>query len=239
VTSALTRSERFDRRYRSLRIWWPTSLRLRWIARTDRRAGLPLGLGPETTPLLHELVARHDDVCEHERTSCLAYVEALEIRLSEIQTELRSLQTMLDVRTEAAERAAVPPTEAQLGMRFAGEEHLSTSVTRHRRVQTHQRAADAASAARLDAQRALDATLGEQAQLRARCELRWDIARSRVLRYGQHTRRQATIYRRALVRRHPQREQLIRTWRTDLCTTPTWAAADQSKRALLTTGVAA
>lgn len=231
--------ETVGRRYRALPIYWPTRIRLRLIARQDRRAGLPLGLGPETTPLLHELVARHDDVCEAERTNALAYVEALQIRLSEIQTELRALQAMLDLRTQAAERAAVPLTAAELVLRFAGEEHLPESVTQLRRTITHQRAAEAALAAQLAAQQDLDSTLAEQAQLRTRCELRWDVARSRVLRYSQHTRRQATIYRRALVRRHPQREQLVTTWRTDLCTTPAWAVIDRSKGALLTAGVAA
>ena len=85
----------------------------------------------------------------------------------------------------------------------------------------------------------LSPVLAEQAHLRVACERRWEIARSRVLRFGQHTRRQATIYRRALVRRHPQREQLVTTWRTDLCTTPSWAVIDRSKDALLTAGVAA
>lgn len=234
-----SKAERVDREYRALPVFWPTRLRLRLIARSDRRAGLPLGLGPETTPLLHELAARHDDVCEHERTSALADVEAWAVRLSEVQIELASLQAMLDVRTVAAVRAAQGPTEAELDVRLAGEEHLDSSVTRQRRMLTHRRAADAATAARAAAQQAFDAALTEQAQLRARSELRWDVARSRVLRYGQHTRRKAAIYRRSLVLRHPQREELVRGWRTDLCTTPTWAAVDPATRALLASGVAA
>jgi hypothetical protein len=226
-------------RYRALPIWFWTRIQLRLIARSDRRAGLPLGLGPDTTPLLHELVARHDDVCEAERTSALADVAAMEIRLAEIPTELHALHAMLALRTAEAESAAAPLTDAQLALRFAGEDHLPVTVSEQRRRLTHERAAAAALAAQLAAQRELDTTLAEQAHLRAACERRWEIAKSRVLRFGQHTRRQATIYRRALVRRHPQREQLVTTWRTDLCTTPSWAALDRSKDALLTAGVAA
>jgi hypothetical protein len=235
----MSKIESVEQKYRAMPIWFWTRIQLRLIARQDRRAGLPLGLGPDTTPLLHELVARHDDVCEAERTSALADVEAMEIRLGEIPTELRALQAMVDLRTAEAELAAVPLTEVQLELRFAGEGHLPASVTEQRRRSTHERAAEAALAAQLAAQRELDTTLAEQARLRAACERRWEIAKSRVLRFGQHTRRQATIYRRALVRRHPQREQLVTTWRTDLCTTPTWAVIDRSRDALLTAGVAA
>src|SRR3712207_848209 len=158
--------ESVGRSYRPLPIWFWTRIRLRLIARSDRRAGLPLGLGPTTTPLLHELVARHDDVCEAERTSALADVEAMEIRLGEIPTELRALQAMLDLRTAEAEQAAVPLTEAQLALRFAGEDHLPGTATEQRRRLTHERAAEAALAAQLAAQRELDTTLAEQARLR-------------------------------------------------------------------------
>lgn len=232
-------SARVDRPYRSLRVYWPTSIRLRWIARVDRRGGLPLGLSPATTPILHELITWHDDVCEHERTSCLADVEAIQVRLSEIGIELRALQRQVESLAAAAERAAVPLTEDQLSVRLAGEHNLAETVTRRRRSTTHQLAADAARDLLLAARHDLDTTLAEQAQLETRRVHRWEVARSRVLRYGQFTRRRATIYRRALVRRHPQREQLVQQWQTELCTTPDWALPGAGEPTIVSTGVAA
>jgi hypothetical protein len=52
------------------------------------------------------------------------------------------------------------------------------------------------------------------------------VARSRVLRHGDLTRRQAALYRRALVHRHPDAEALAHQWQTDLCPPPAWATAE-------------
>jgi hypothetical protein len=34
----------------------------------------------------------------------------------------------------------------------------------------------------------------------------------------------AAIYRRTLVKRHPEREELVARWTTDICILPDWAA---------------
>ena len=68
---------------------------------------------------------------------------------------------------------------------------------------------------------------------------RLDVARSRVLRYGDFMQRQASIYRRALVRKHPDRESLAHDWDTDLCPAPSWVVADDLIPSVREAGVTA
>jgi hypothetical protein len=103
----------------------------------------------------------------------------------------------------------------------------------------HKRLADAAKEAQDDAQRRLDATLAEQAQLEAQRQNRADVARSRVLRYVEYADRLAAIYRRTLVHRHPQREALVGQWRADFPPPPAWVLTDDLTPSHRETGVAA
>src|SRR3954447_15375 len=64
VENFKSESERVDRPYRALRISWATRAALRWHARADGGAGLPLGMGDLTTPVLQDLAARLGDACE-------------------------------------------------------------------------------------------------------------------------------------------------------------------------------
>jgi hypothetical protein len=217
---------RLDRPYRALRISWPTRIALRWHARADRRAGLPLGMGIDTTPVLQALAARHGEACERERTRFVTDVRPIDVRLGRLEAELPSQVTALEERTADAFRVATPLTGQQLTRRLAGEQDLPEALVRQRRQATHDRAVEAAQAARLAAQQAVDGLLGEQAQLRARRQNRAEITCSRVLRHGDVVRRQAAIYRRALVHKHPDREALVHEWRTELYPAPTWALPD-------------
>ena len=238
---ATTRSkpERYDTSYRSLRIYWPMRWRLLWSARSDRRAGLPIGLSADTTPVLRDLVARRDDACEHERTRYFDAVKPLDVRLAQIDAELISLQRLVAERTDEALRAGVAPTEQQLSLRYAGEQGLAPELVRQRRMTEHERRADAAREAQDDAQHRLDAALAEEAQLGAQRQNRADVARSRVLRYVDYADRLAAIYRRALVRRHPQRDALVSQWRADLFPPPAWVLTDDLTPSHRDTGVAA
>lgn len=130
VAATISTGERLDSSYRSLPVYWPVRWRLIWIARNDRRAGLPIGLDADTTPVLRDLLARRDDACEHERTRYYADIGAIDVRLA-------------------------------------------------------------------------------------------DIARSRVLRLVEYADRLAAVYRRALLRRHPQREVLVTCWASTLGAFPT------------------
>jgi hypothetical protein len=176
--------------------------------------------------VLRDLVARRDDACEHERTRYFEAVKALDVRLAQIDTEIAALQRLLAERTDAALRAAQHPTAEQLSLRFAGEQSLAPELIRQRRMAEHRRLADAAKEACDDAQRRLDATLAEEAQLEARRQNRADVARSRVLRYVEYADRLAAIYRRALIRRHPQRDALVSQWHADLFPPPAWVLDD-------------
>jgi hypothetical protein len=74
----------------------------------------------------------------------------------------------------------------------------------------------------LVARRLLDDTLAEEAQLEARRQARADATRARALRLVEYADRLAAIYRRALLRRHPQREALLSRWDTTLPAPPEW-----------------
>ncbi|GAB3358891.1 hypothetical protein GCM10027300_30130 [Modestobacter lapidis] len=226
-------------RYRALPVHWPTRIRLRLHARADRRAGLPLGMDAGTTPVLQDLLARHGDACERERTRYLADVEPLTVELGRLEAELtRARTTVATGRLEHA-RTAVPPTEAQLARRLAGEQGLPEALVRQRRQTEHDRRVAAAQTAVDEAQQAVDAALARRAQLEARRRHRAEIARSRVLRYGEFIRRQAAIYRRALARRHPDHEALVHQWRDDLFPPPAWAGTDVLVPSSREAGVAA
>jgi hypothetical protein len=239
VATTRSKAEWFDKSYRSLPIYWPVRWRLCWAARTDRRAGLPIGLSSDTTPVLRDLVARRDDACEHERTRYFDAVKPLDVRLAQIDAELVSLQRLVAQRTDEALRAGVAPTEQQLSLRYAGEQGLAPELVRQRRMTEHERRADAAKEAQDDAQHRLDAALAEEAQLGAQRQNRADVARSRVLRYVDYADRLAAIYRRALVRRHPQRDALVSQWRADLFPPPAWVLTDDLTPSHRDTGVAA
>lgn len=220
------RAGRYDRSYRSLPVYWPTRWRLLWAARSDRRAGLPLGLSPTTTPLLRALVARHDDVCERERNRYFSEIELVVVRLATIEVELPAVERALPDLIQAALRAAKPRTDDELSVRRAGELDLPDEIIRQRREREHRRAAEKAESARAEAQRRLDDLRAEQSRLLAKCQHRADVARSRALRYGDYTQRLGDIYRRALSRRHPQRGALVSTWQSTFCPPPAWVTAD-------------
>jgi hypothetical protein len=200
--------------------------RLLWSARSDRRAGLPIGLSAETTPVLRDLVARRDDACEHERTRYKAAIEPVSVRLAEIEADVVALERQLAERTAEVARTSVKPDESRLSERRAGEQELPVELVRQRRLAEHSREEAAARAAADEIEQRLDRVRAEQAHLSARQQSRADVARSRVLRLVQHADRMAAVYRRALVRRHPQREALVVRWSTELAPPPAWVLTD-------------
>ena len=220
------KAQPFSRPHRALRVFWPTRWRLELSARADRRAGLPIGLNADTTPVLRGLVARRDDACEHERTRYLTAVRRVTVRLAELEADIAASERLLWERSADVEHAAARPSERQLTLRRAGEEHLPEALVRRRRETEHRRLADAAIAARTETQHRLETARSEHAQLEAQRRSRADVARSRVLRYVDHADRLAAIYRRALVHRHPQRQALVHAWSTDLALPPAWVLAD-------------
>ena len=185
-----------DSSFRAARPYWPVRWRLHWAARHDRRSGLPVGLDAATTPLLRELVARRDHACERVRARYHADVGTIDVRLAAVDVELAALGRSLDEATAAA-RAAAPPTEH-----------------------------DPARRKQADIRRRLDAVLAEEAELEARRRHRSELARSQALALVAYADRLAALYRRALIRRHPQRDALLSRWDGDVLAPPSWLLAD-------------
>jgi hypothetical protein len=226
VTATVVTPIRVDEAYRALRVPFGTRFKLRWYARADRRAGLPIGLSPETTPVLQQLLAQFGDVSERERTRFFVTVEADAVRLASVTREIGLLREELARRTRGVDQFAAPPREEWLAVRYPGEERLQASAVRGRRSIRHWNAAERARAAQRETQRQLDDALVEQAELRRRVRARAQHAVARVLRFGRLIEAQAAIYRRALIRRHPERDALIHRWTTEICAVPAWASAD-------------
>ncbi len=225
-----------ERPHRSLAAEWRTVLWLWWTARHDRRAGLPVGISAATTPALGDLVARHDDACEHERTRHLADDESVATRLAAIQAGIRPRQARVNELESVVADVTRALTQEDLDTRLYGEEGLPVSLVRQRREAEHRRKAENVRQDLAEAQRELQLDLSERARLEVLREQRVELARSRVLRLGEHTRRLAAIYRWALVRRHPQRDALIKQWDTDVCSAPDWAGSDVKQSRHVTTG---
>jgi hypothetical protein len=221
-----SRAGRADATYRSLSIYWPERWRLLWHARNDRRAGLPVGVDVASTPVLRDLVTRHDDVCERERADCCSDIEPLDVRLAQLDTQIPALERDVEVYEQEARDAEAAITDRALSLRHAGEQGLAEELVRDRRRRELRRIADAAHARQTEFERRLTATREERAELWTKRQARIDIARSRALRFGDHTQRLAAIYRRALLRRHRQRAALVEQWQTDICPSPAWVVAD-------------
>ena len=237
MTATLVAPVRGDEAFRALRVPFRTKVMLRWFARADRRAGLPIGLGPETTPVLQQLRATFGDVSERERTHFLSAVEAAGVRLASVTREIAQLREELARRTTAAGQLAAPPREEWLAVRYPGEDRLADSAVRGRRGIRHWHAAEAARTAQRETQRRLDDTLVEQAELQRIVRARAEQGVARVIRFGRLIDAEAAIYRRALVRRHPERDALIHRWTTDLWVLPAWASPDALASAIEASGV--
>lgn len=221
-----SRPERVDASYRSLRIHWWTRLRLQWSARSDRRAGLPIGLDAASTPVLRDLVTRHDDVCERERAEGCRAIEPIDIRLAHLAEELPALERQLREDASDVKAAEGAYIDAALRTRRAGEQGLPEELVRDRRRRELDGLADAARSRQAQTARRLDAARQETAELQKQRELHIHVARSRALRFGDHTQRLGAIYRRALIRRHPQRDELVKRWNADFCPPPEWVVSD-------------
>jgi hypothetical protein len=216
---------RVDTRALSPRVSWRTRWRLARAARIDRRAGLPVGLSADTTPVLAEMQAEFQYAAERERTSYLADEQFLTVERHRLEARRRSLTEELGRRSDHLGRQLHETESSWLELRYPGEEHLSRAATRTRRAVTHLRAVEAAEAGQRHAQAQLDDVLVEVADLDARMRRRAEMARSRVLRHRELALRKAAIYRRFLLRRHPERSALIGRWTTDICVVPDWAAS--------------
>ena len=185
-----------------------------------------MGLSASTTPALHEIAARFGLACERERTRHIADTRHLTVALAQVQADIDSLTATLERQTAELDQLSAPPRDSWMGVRFPGEENLSDAAAQQRRAVRHWTAADMAKAALLETQRQLDAAQAHQAHLEAELTARADVARSRVLRYARIADRKAAVYRRALIRRHAQRDQLVERWTTDLCPIPAWVALE-------------
>jgi hypothetical protein len=174
--------------------------------------------------MLRELVALFGHTCERERTDYLSVERRLHTQLRRLDAHIEALEGELARCGAEVERLSHPTPEEWLTVRFPGEENLSPVATRSRRTVAHRRQLGEAKAARDGVQQLVYDALAARSDFRAELQRRAEIARSRVQRHRERAERMAALYRRTLVKRHPEREQLINRWETDICVVPDWAA---------------
>jgi hypothetical protein len=237
VTAIVVAPVPVDEAYRALRVPIRARLHMRWYARADRRAGLPIGLSPDTTPVLQQLRATFGDVAERERTRFFASVETVAVRLGAVSREIELAREELSRRTQSVEELSLPPAEEWLTLRYPGEDRLDASAVRSRRGTNYLRALNAARDSKMAAQQKLDGCLVEQADLRRQVWVRAEQTAGRVVRFARLIEAEGAMYRRSLVRRHPERDALIHRWTTEVCVIPAWASVEALASAAEGSGV--
>ena len=149
------------------RVPWRMRWRLHRAARTDRRAGLPVGLSADTTPVLAELVALYGHACERERTTYLAAEAELSVRLRRLDAQIDAGRAEVRRRSDEVQRLSHPTSEDWLASRFPGEELLPAVATRTRRAVAHQRQLAQAQADLHSAAQELENVRGDRAEVEA------------------------------------------------------------------------
>ena len=171
----------------------------------DGRAGVPdRERGVATTAHREMLIRRAQDAFELERLVLEERSDAA-MRALAAATESRR-QTALRLAEAHGRLAAMPtaPEPAVLTARRPGEERRDEAIVRLRRAREHDWRRRRGESTVSRARRELEAVARKRAALRDAVDREILAARGRVRRIHEHTHRRLAVYRRKLVRVHPQ-----------------------------------
>ena len=187
--------------------------RQRWIDAfhgwRDGRAGIParppagVGPGPVTTPHREALIRQAQDAFGFERLQYQRLVAEAHRRIMAGRARLEAAQTSL-AWAELNLDGGRPLSLADASRRRLGEERHPETVTVQRRRKEHQKLLARGEAAVIRAQADLAAIEADLAQAMHEAEQHHRAARTRVERIHEHIHRRLAVYRRALVRAHPE-----------------------------------
>lgn len=176
----------------------------------DARARVPdpEGEGPVLTQTLVMLERLASDVAALEyrryQEDTASHRSALARNRAQHEIALRARQAAETRLREVSE----PLSEEELAKRRPGDEAISESLVRERRMREHRRRIEQAQK-ELDAAEARVAHLVQEAAiLTTELRSRFDIARASVERIHEYVRRRRAAYWRRLVRRHPDGERI-------------------------------
>jgi ABC transport system ATP-binding/permease protein len=177
--------------------------------RRDGRAGIParpsagVAPGPVTTPHREALIRQAQDAfgfeyLDYQRLIADAHgrVMAGRARLEAAQSALAWAELNLD--------GARPLSLAEASRRRLGEERHPETVIVQRRRKDHQKLLARSQGAVSRAQADIAAVEADLAQAMQEAEQQHRAARTRVVRIHEHIHRRLAVYRRALVRTHPE-----------------------------------
>jgi ABC-type multidrug transport system fused ATPase/permease subunit len=173
--------------------------------RRDGRMALP---DPDrtarSTPTRDYLAERTRDAYEHEHL----WYERDRARAAE---ELAAVAAELGRAVERLERAraranlmAAGASARDMAVRRGGEWRTDPRIVRDRRRTEHARRVRRAEAAATSAERERDALADRQVRLRADIAQRSTVAAARITRLREHCAQRLSVYRRTLLRHHPQ-----------------------------------
>jgi ABC-type multidrug transport system ATPase subunit len=175
----------------------------------DGRAGIPARPpagatpGPVTTPHREALIRQAQDAFGFEHLQYQRLVADAHLRVMTSRARLESAQSAL-AWAELTLDGARPLSLAEASRRRLGEERHPDTVIVQRRRKEHQRWLARGEAGVLRARTDMTAIEADLAQAMQEAEQHHRAARTRVERIHEHTHRRLAVYRRALVRAHPE-----------------------------------
>jgi ABC transport system ATP-binding/permease protein len=176
----------------------------------DGRAGIPARLakpvpaGPVTTPHREALIRQAQDAFTYEHLEYHRLVAGPHRRIMAERARLKASQATLTWAKLAFDMESRALTEQETRRRRLGEEHHPETVIVRRRRKEHHKLLARAQAAVTRAEADLAAMEADLAQAMEEAKQHHEAAVIRVERIHEHIHRRLAVYRRALVRAHPE-----------------------------------
>jgi ABC transport system ATP-binding/permease protein len=177
--------------------------------RRDGRAGIPAPLppgapgGPVTTPHREALIRQARDAFAYEHLQYRTLVAEPHRRIMAGRTRQAAAQCAADWASLALDMESGVPAGPEIRRRRLGEEHHPETVIVQRRRREHHKQLDRARQAVASARASLAEADGDLEQVLQEARQHHEAAVVRVQRIHEHIHRRLAVYRRALVRSHP------------------------------------
>ena len=167
-----------------------------------RSPGIP-SPGPLTTPHRDALIRLAQDAFAQEHLDYQRLVADPHRRIMAEQARLEAATESLTWARLATDMETRPLTDKELGRRRFGEDHHPDSVIIQRRIRDQHKLASRARAALTQAQSQIAEIEAELAAAMQEAEQYHQAAVTRVRRFHEHIHQRLAVYRRSLVRAHP------------------------------------
>lgn len=182
--------------------------------------------GPVTTPHREALIRLAQDAFAHEHLEYRKLVAGPHRRVEAARSRLAAAKAALTWAESAVRAELAPLTEPETTRRRLGEENRPESVIVQRRLREHAKQRAQARSTVTQAQSTVLSIEGDLAQAEQAAKQQHEAAAVRVQRIHQHIHRRLAVYRRALVRVHPDGAWVNWALSPQAPEIPTWALPD-------------